>query len=163
MRMPLTPKDLSFLAASAPSAGSGGGLVTRKGYRPRIRSSRNGVAICEGSSSYAGRGAAGTSWTGSGRRGWLRRFVARVTAATKRTTPWAARTVPRRVGSRPAAPQRSRRKAYGTLFGRLALTPLADHHVIALCPTCHRRVHHAADGENYNGELRVKLDAIEPR
>jgi len=37
------------------------------------------------------------------------------------------------------------------------------HHVIALFPTCHRRVHHPADGENYNGELRVKLDAIEPR
>jgi len=37
------------------------------------------------------------------------------------------------------------------------------HHVIALCPTCHRRVHHAADGDDYNGELRVKLDAIEPR
>jgi hypothetical protein len=32
MRMPLTPKDLSFLAASAPRAGSGGGLVTRKVY-----------------------------------------------------------------------------------------------------------------------------------
>ena len=37
------------------------------------------------------------------------------------------------------------------------------HHVIALCPTCHRRVHHAADGENYNGELRLKLEAIEPQ
>jgi hypothetical protein len=46
MRMPLTPKDLSFLAASAPRAGSGGGLVTRKGYRSRIRNSRNGVAPC---------------------------------------------------------------------------------------------------------------------
>jgi hypothetical protein len=41
MRMPLTPKDLSFLAASAPRAGFGGGLVTRKGYRPRIRSSKS--------------------------------------------------------------------------------------------------------------------------
>ena len=29
------------------------------------------------------------------------------------------------------------------------------HHVIALCPTCHRRVHHAADGESYNDELRM--------
>jgi hypothetical protein len=57
----------------------------------------------------------------SGRRGSLRRVVARVTAATKRTTPRAARTVPRRVGSRPAATQRSRRKAFDTLFGRLAL------------------------------------------
>jgi 5-methylcytosine-specific restriction protein A len=36
------------------------------------------------------------------------------------------------------------------------------HHVIALCPTCHRRVHHAADGESYNSELRVKLASIEP-
>ena len=27
------------------------------------------------------------------------------------------------------------------------------HHVIALCPTCHRRVHHAGDGESYNVEL----------
>jgi hypothetical protein len=34
----VTPKDLSFLAASAPRAGSGGRLFTRKGYRPRIRS-----------------------------------------------------------------------------------------------------------------------------
>lgn len=36
------------------------------------------------------------------------------------------------------------------------------HHVIALCPTCHRRVHHGADGEDYNAELRVKLMALEP-
>src|SRR6266536_1106752 len=40
--MRLAPKDLSFLAASAPRVGSNGGLGTRKGYRPRIRSSRNG-------------------------------------------------------------------------------------------------------------------------
>jgi hypothetical protein len=33
-RMPLTPKDLSFLAASAPRTVSSGGLVTRRGYRP---------------------------------------------------------------------------------------------------------------------------------
>ncbi|MDP9257091.1 MAG: HNH endonuclease [Actinomycetota bacterium] len=31
------------------------------------------------------------------------------------------------------------------------------HHVIALCPTCYRRVHHAADGEAFNEELRAKL------
>jgi 5-methylcytosine-specific restriction protein A len=37
------------------------------------------------------------------------------------------------------------------------------HHVIALCPTCHHRVHHAADGESYNEELRLKLEAIEPQ
>jgi len=36
------------------------------------------------------------------------------------------------------------------------------HHVIALCPTCHRRVHHGADGESYNAELRVRLKSIEP-
>jgi len=35
------------------------------------------------------------------------------------------------------------------------------HHVIALCPTCHRRVHHAVDGETYNDELRIRLEAIE--
>jgi 5-methylcytosine-specific restriction protein A len=35
------------------------------------------------------------------------------------------------------------------------------HHVIALCPTCHRRVHHAADGESYNAELRARLESIE--
>jgi 5-methylcytosine-specific restriction protein A len=29
--------------------------------------------------------------------------------------------------------------------------------VIALCPTCHRRVHHAADGEAYNDALVAKL------
>jgi 5-methylcytosine-specific restriction enzyme A len=32
-------------------------------------------------------------------------------------------------------------------------------HVIALCPTCHRRVHHANDGETFNNTL--KLRAIE--
>jgi 5-methylcytosine-specific restriction protein A len=36
------------------------------------------------------------------------------------------------------------------------------HHVIALCPTCHRRVHQAADGESYNTELQVKLASLEP-
>jgi 5-methylcytosine-specific restriction protein A len=36
------------------------------------------------------------------------------------------------------------------------------HHVIALCPTCHRRVHHAADGESYNSEIRIKLRSLEP-
>jgi 5-methylcytosine-specific restriction protein A len=36
------------------------------------------------------------------------------------------------------------------------------HHVIALCPTCHRRVHHGADGDSYNAQLRNKLKAIEP-
>ena len=38
-----------------------------------------------------------------------------------------------------------------------------DHprHVIALCPTCHRRVHHADDGEQYNETLKSKLKLIE--
>jgi 5-methylcytosine-specific restriction protein A len=36
------------------------------------------------------------------------------------------------------------------------------HHVIALCPTCHRRVHHGADGDTYNAEMVTKLQAIEP-
>ena len=36
------------------------------------------------------------------------------------------------------------------------------HHVIARCPTCHRRVHDAADGDSYNAELRVKLESLEP-
>lgn len=38
-----------------------------------------------------------------------------------------------------------------------------DHpaHVIALCPTCHRRVHHARDGEEYNAELVRRLTAKE--
>jgi 5-methylcytosine-specific restriction protein A len=35
------------------------------------------------------------------------------------------------------------------------------HHVIALCPTCHRRVHHGADGESYNIGLQVKLKVLE--
>ncbi len=38
-----------------------------------------------------------------------------------------------------------------------------DHpaHVIALCPTCHRRVHHAHDGADYNQALLRKLALIE--
>ncbi len=35
------------------------------------------------------------------------------------------------------------------------------HHVIALCPTCHRRVHHGADGTDYNYELRKALELLE--
>jgi len=35
--------------------------------------------------------------------------------------------------------------------------------VIAICPTCHKRVHHAADGSEYNAELIAKLQTeIEP-
>ena len=38
-----------------------------------------------------------------------------------------------------------------------------DHpgHVIALCPDCHRRVHHGLDGSAYNDELIAKLKVIE--
>lgn len=35
--------------------------------------------------------------------------------------------------------------------------------VIALCPTCHRRVHHASDGRTYNETLLQKLVQIEPQ
>jgi 5-methylcytosine-specific restriction enzyme A len=39
-----------------------------------------------------------------------------------------------------------------------------DHpaHVIALCPTCHRRVHAGIDGINYNSALTVLMAKIEP-
>jgi len=38
-----------------------------------------------------------------------------------------------------------------------------DHpaHVIAVCPTCHRRAHHAADAEEFNADLILKLKQIE--
>lgn len=36
------------------------------------------------------------------------------------------------------------------------------HHVIALCPTCHRCVHHGEDGSTYNEQLIAKLGTIEP-
>jgi predicted HNH restriction endonuclease len=37
-----------------------------------------------------------------------------------------------------------------------------DHpdHVIALCPTCHRRVHHGADGDRFNDRLIRRLKGI---
>ena len=34
--------------------------------------------------------------------------------------------------------------------------------VIALCPTCHRRVHHSFDGTAYNDTLEAKLRVLEP-
>lgn len=37
----------------------------------------------------------------------------------------------------------------------------APENVIALCPTCHRRVHHAQDGRQYNDLLKRKLRQIE--
>jgi 5-methylcytosine-specific restriction protein A len=33
--------------------------------------------------------------------------------------------------------------------------------VIGLCPTCHRRVHHGADGASYNEELETRLGELE--
>jgi len=36
-------------------------------------------------------------------------------------------------------------------------------HVIALCPTCHRRVHHGEDGHAYNHDLVESLTTIEPK
>ncbi len=38
-----------------------------------------------------------------------------------------------------------------------------DHpaHVIALCPTCHRRAHHASDSETFNHSLKARLAEIE--
>lgn len=38
-----------------------------------------------------------------------------------------------------------------------------DHpdHVIALCPTCHRRVHSAADGDTYNNVLIERIPGLE--
>jgi len=38
-----------------------------------------------------------------------------------------------------------------------------DHpaHVIALCPTCHRRVHAGADGDTYNAKLDAAMPTIE--
>ncbi len=39
-----------------------------------------------------------------------------------------------------------------------------DHpaHVLALCPTCHRRVHYGKDGEVYNAQLKRHLVSLEP-
>jgi 5-methylcytosine-specific restriction protein A len=38
-----------------------------------------------------------------------------------------------------------------------------DHpaHVIALCPNCHRRVHHAIDAEDFNDRLKRRLAQLE--
>jgi len=40
-----------------------------------------------------------------------------------------------------------------------------DHpaHVIALCPTCHRRIHSGEDGDSYNSELIDRLKVIEEK
>lgn len=55
MKMPLTPKDLSFLAASAPHAGSSVGLVTQKGYRPRMTANALVAATSPGTPASPGR------------------------------------------------------------------------------------------------------------
>lgn len=36
------------------------------------------------------------------------------------------------------------------------------HHVIALCPNCHRRAHHGADATMFNNSLIEKMKEIEP-
>ena len=60
-----------------------------------------------------------------------------------------------RVSSHPyVEPHRTRRISDGG--------PDDYHHVIALCQTCHRRVHHGADGDTYSSELSKKLAGIEP-
>ena len=33
--------------------------------------------------------------------------------------------------------------------------------VIALCPNCHYRVHHGMDGEQYNQQLKTRVETIE--
>jgi 5-methylcytosine-specific restriction endonuclease McrA len=40
-----------------------------------------------------------------------------------------------------------------------------DHpsHVIALCPNCHRRAHHAGNAKAFNSELKALLHKLEPR
>jgi 5-methylcytosine-specific restriction enzyme A len=34
--------------------------------------------------------------------------------------------------------------------------------VIAVCPNCHRRVHHADDGDAFNETLKATLGSLEP-
>ena len=62
-------------------------------------------------------------------------------------------------------------------FGRMAPRIWEPHHtqrvadegpdhpatIIALCPTCHKRVHHAQDRLTYNRKLMAKLPRIQPR
>jgi 5-methylcytosine-specific restriction enzyme A len=40
--------------------------------------------------------------------------------------------------------------------------PDDPHHVIGLCPNCHRRVHHGVDGDEYNLHLQLVLKTLEP-
>lgn len=39
----------------------------------------------------------------------------------------------------------------------------APNNVAAICPTCHRRVHHGIDGRRVNDELRAKISALKAR
>ncbi|RWM19649.1 MAG: HNH endonuclease [Mesorhizobium sp.] len=59
----------------------------------------------------------------------------------------------RRDGSPYLEPHHTRRLSDGG--------PDDPRYVIALCPTCHRRVHHGIDGEDYNVELINRLGQIE--
>jgi len=46
-------------------------------------------------------------------------------------------------------------------YGELAVPRAAAVDFVARCPTSHRHVHHAADGESYNAELKVRLATLE--
>ena len=48
-------------------------------------------------------------------------------------------------------------------MGIVLVPELCDHHVIAVCPTCHRRVHHGEDGSAYNAEVVAELEGTEPK
>lgn len=50
-----------------------------------------------------------------------------------------------------------------TRVGIVLVPELCDHHIIALCPTCHRRVHHGEDGSAYNAEVVAELEGTEPK
>jgi len=45
-------------------------------------------------------------------------------------------------------------------YGELAVPRAAAVDFVARCPTCHRHVHHAADGESYNAELKARLATL---
>ena len=46
-------------------------------------------------------------------------------------------------------------------YGELAVPRAAAVDFVARCPTSHRHVHHAADGESYNAELKARLATLE--
>jgi len=45
-------------------------------------------------------------------------------------------------------------------YDELAVPRAAAVDFVARCPTCHRHVHHAADGESYNAELKARLATL---